>query len=369
MSEQKAYSFHRIYRLKPQAPLVHFQGNQLFCTLRATEVKPRLDAFLRERAADRIDPSWKMRRADYRTSLRYQMHIRRGSATLYVDLGKNDKYPNYYGKAEGRCCLVGDVLVTIICTIPALRDLIDEYIGEFFLCHNFGTLQSKGFGSYVVEGREGTPDEVAAALKRKFGVEHCYMLEAEKPFCALHVLHSVMKPGLNKVALEGEGAYERSLLFTYLHERCGLGNEKAWIKREGLAGSQDTRPYPYDASHPPRFARALLGLTRSFRFRDGSLIRARSFDRAIQRHRSPLFFKVIGNRVYFLLSPIAPELYGAEFEFTSQSGRGTLRVPTKEELGEHFYEDFMNYCVDRLNGGTLDKFADTRGARIREVGI
>lgn len=375
MNERREYSFQRTYRLKAQSPLVHFQGYQLYATLRASEVKPRLDAFLRARAGERIDPSWEIRHNAHHAPLRYQMSIMRDSATLYVDFAKTPDFPAYYGRGFGRRLLVGDVQVNIVCLIPALRELIDEYIDEFFLTHNFGALQSRGFGSFTVEGREHTPDEIAAALKRKFGVEHCYAIDAEKPFCTISILHSAIKSGCNRTRDEGEGAYQRSLLFTYLHDVCGLGNEKAWIKREKLALVPPTRHAADEPTHPPRYVRGLLGLTTNFNFLDtqserGNMhVRARSLDRHLQRHRSPLFFKVVGNTVYFLITPIDPSLYGAEFEFSSPRGSGILAIPTEAEVGEQFHERFMTYCIDRFNDDVLDKFAFTRGARIREVGV
>lgn len=373
MDERREYSFRRVYHLKGQTPLIHFQSDQLYCTLRATEVKPRLDAFLQAHASDRIDPSWRLKRAEHRPSLKYQMHIVRDGGTLYVDFSKTPDYPAYYGNAVGRRCLLGNVQVTIICTIPALRDLIDEYIGEFFLINNFGALKSKGFGSYIVEDRNGTPDEIAALLKREYGVAHCYAVDAEKPFRVINVIRSVIKSGLNLTHIASEGGYERSLLFTYLHDVCGLGNEKAWIKQTGLVHTVDTRRHPDEPSHPPRYARALLGVTTGFRFRKNEggaeLVRVKSPDRTVKRHRSPLMFKVVGQTIYFFMTEVDPFLYGCEFEFFSDFGRGTLRVPTKEELGDGFFEKFMTYCVDRLNGGVLDTFKDTHGLRIREVGV
>ena len=42
----KGYSFEKSYRLAAQTPMIHFQWNQQGATLRASEVKPKLDKFL-----------------------------------------------------------------------------------------------------------------------------------------------------------------------------------------------------------------------------------------------------------------------------------------------------------------------------------
>lgn len=38
--------FERVYTLEQQTPLIHFQYDQPGATLRATEVKPKLDKFI-----------------------------------------------------------------------------------------------------------------------------------------------------------------------------------------------------------------------------------------------------------------------------------------------------------------------------------
>lgn len=41
--------------------------------------------------------------------------------------------------------------LTIRCFIPELLTFIDEHIRGFFMMHNFGTRQRKGFGSFTVD--------------------------------------------------------------------------------------------------------------------------------------------------------------------------------------------------------------------------
>ena len=49
------YSFQKIYTLIAQTPIIHFQHDQAGATLRATEVKPKLDKYLLKCAEGEID--------------------------------------------------------------------------------------------------------------------------------------------------------------------------------------------------------------------------------------------------------------------------------------------------------------------------
>ena len=48
------------YELKQETPIIHFQHNQSGATLRATEVKPKLDRFIIKKlgGVEKIDKSW-----------------------------------------------------------------------------------------------------------------------------------------------------------------------------------------------------------------------------------------------------------------------------------------------------------------------
>ncbi len=381
MNDTAAYSFRRLYHLCAQTPLIHFQYDQSNATLRAAEVKPRLDHFLWQRAGERIEDSWLLHRT--RKALRYKLRIERGGYTRVIDLTKNRDYDIYYGHLGGgadlKKAVLGDARLTVLCTIPALRDFIEEHLAEFFAVTNFGMMQSKGFGSYILQDAEYTPPFIAESLKRTYGASTCYTFDGgQRPFKVIKIMYKLMKSGVNLVRFRGEEAYERSLLFQFMHEQYGIGNEKAWLKQNGLApsdiGSYDNRWHANPSEHTAQYVRALLGLGEHLDYtgdreqhREKTVIRIKSVS-GLERLPSPIFFKVIGGNVYFVAAPVAPAILGETFEFTSPNGSGTLTVPTKEQLDADFTERFLAYCKDRFNNGVLDKFRETRGVTVQEVG-
>ena len=46
---------------------------------------------------------------------------------------------------------------------------------------------------------------------------------------------------------------------------------------------------------------------------------------------------------------INEEIYGAEFRFETPKGSCKLNVPKKEQLGESFIDDFLDYGVKELD--------------------
>jgi len=363
------------YELKCHSPLIHFQPDQPGATLRATEVKPKLDRFLKKRYGDTILKEWKM--DPDKDALRYKMHFKVKGRQEIVELGMRTDYEIFYGNmGDGtvrKKGVLGNVSLQIICAIPELRKLIDESIAEFFVVTNFGTMQNKGFGSYTVVGKNLSPNELAGILKAEYGAQKCYMFQGgEKPFARIKTVYGMIKSGVNF------RNYQRSLLFLFLHQHKKIGNEKAWLKQNGYAPSdvgQNAGRYPKNDPHPSYYVRALLGIGDHIDFindlnnRGNKTTVSIKCDRGgIERLHSPILFKVIENNVYYVAQRIDERIYGTTFRFSSpRGGGGSLTVPTKEVLGEAFIDEFLAYCEKELNGGALGKFRDTQNIRIQGV--
>ena len=73
MNLQNDFSFEKHYILKAHTPLIHFQYNQSGATLRATEVKPKLDRFLLDKLKNRKIPSYWF--VEKTKALNYKLHI------------------------------------------------------------------------------------------------------------------------------------------------------------------------------------------------------------------------------------------------------------------------------------------------------
>lgn len=388
MAQNASYSFEMRYVLKCHSPIIHFQYNQAGATLRSTEVKPALDRFVVGKIGRRNIPDcWLVNKSPKVIALKYKLRIEPWGEQRIVNLGSRTPYDIYYGNlqkfAVPKKGIFGDAVIRIICMEDGLREAIDKYIGEFFIVHNFGSMQGKGFGSYTVKGKE--TGSVASVLKSYYGAKKCYCFDGgETPFIKIKNVYSVIKSGTNT------SGYQRSLLFLYMHERYGIGNEKAWLKQTGAVPS-DVGPNSHksaaDNEHESYFVRALLGLYDHAEYinsledrRNRTFInvinRGRSKKDTVVRMSSPIFFKVIDKNVYFVAKRINDAIYGAEFEFVKevQTGKyekektsaGFIKVPTKEMLGEDFIDGFMEYCKEQFDKGVLENSRLTTGIVIRE---
>jgi hypothetical protein len=240
-------------------------------------------------------------------------------------------------------------VLTVICFIPELLALIDKYIAEFFATTNFGTMSGKGFGSFFVKEKAMSTSEIAKALKEKSGARECYYFTTFKPFRSIDKLYKRMKSGLN-----GEG---ESLLFAFAEDECKLVNEKEWLVDQKIAPPANipgmTDEYEY------AFIRALLGLAFFINYRNkGVKVTIKDAepqgDNSVERLPSPIFFKVRkmpDNKyeVFVVANRINEEIYGKSFRFSRGKQSDELDVPTVEQLGDDFIDEFMKFVSLQVN--------------------
>lgn len=210
-------------KLNAQSPMVHFQAREPGATIRASEVKPKLDRYLiwklKQQAG--LDGAELAKSSKYKdwfrpstdenvppTALRYQMQIFCEEApeivVLNLDHGlakrygvEKDKktlaYPIFYANSgkdraeDQRLGIVSNPTVVIRCFHDGLKDLIKKNLEDFFLVTNFGTMQNKGFGSFAPVRPNGNRNpnmaeirRIAGLLKREHGVQRCLYMIVEK---------------------------------------------------------------------------------------------------------------------------------------------------------------------------------------------
>lgn len=138
------------FKLIQQTPIIHFQHYQIGATLRASEVKPKLDKYLRRVCRDKIKKNWYIPNSK---ALNYKMRIvAKDKATKTENLPMcfgNKKVGVHYNECE----------LHIICYNDGLANIIDKNIERFFLLHNFGTRQSKGYGGFVCKKVDSKIDD------------------------------------------------------------------------------------------------------------------------------------------------------------------------------------------------------------------
>lgn len=168
--------------LKQHTPLIHFQHDQYGATLRASEVKPKLDKFLlRELGGDKgyeegfkiaKEKGWLVEKKGKHPhpALDYKMRIisdedsRIPDVHLRVNRNRESKwttedFPLLLANMGGRdtsdelmnFSMSKEVKVHLLMKDDALYEKLKELIPKFIATTNFGQRSNKGFGSFTVK--------------------------------------------------------------------------------------------------------------------------------------------------------------------------------------------------------------------------
>jgi hypothetical protein len=423
------------YKLVQHTPLIHFQHSEPHACLRATEVKPKLDRFLIEQLEkdDRFgDGRWKKWFVGdgSQQSFDYMMRITPNSEQVErthsieraiaraehrpPNANLHEIHKNYFGNmASGNniqdtiretfkesLFYKDGLTLTIRCFIPELLTLIDEHIRGFFMMHNFGTRQRKGFGSFTVDisTEPNAPKGFDLVGKYCPNAYYCKLndnVSADALLDAVWVLSAFLRSGFNR----GEGNYVRGFVFRYFQRvKNPLANDKAFVKQNVLHNvyNEATRGehlHPYGNNVRYRYVRGLLGTNENSRFCRAPRGETRE-DRTVhniyihsaegvERFPSPLLFKPIGKFVFILPQKMPDEIFGSEFyileknqeeEYDSKATSeqklnylkqeckgGMIKTPTAEELapgaksGDEALKRFLDAFAKDFNDKTSDK--------------
>lgn len=405
--------------LEAQSPLIHFQTDSAHSrttTLRASEVKPKLDRFLLKKLQvlnnykdiQEIKSNHELFFTDpEHNALNYTMKIENKNRNpTIIDLNprnnKSESYDLYYGNMgkngeEIKKGVISDPRVTIFCFIPELRKIIQDNIIEFFLISNFGTMQNKGFGSFLpldcgynnglIEEQINyiadclLNDAINSIEEKRDRIKTCYCMkfpEIENKsingkkqyfpefFREIKTFYSIMKSGQNY------HGYARSYIYEYMHEK-NIDNEKAWMKQKHISPVVGRKPTASGRiqNNNPKYVRAMLGtgMTLSYIKKQGNsrdkVSITISSNSDIKRVSSPIYFKIIKNIVFIIAKDIPKEVYNQSFTFTNNlwNKRGCLNTPKEFDI-----DDFLDKYVIYYNGKLREKVSNI-GKRVQVVKI
>lgn len=429
------YDWQKEYKLVQHTPLIHFQHSEPHACLRATEVKPKLDRFLIEQLEkdDRFgDGRWKKWFVGdgSQQSFDYMMRITPNSEQVDrtqsieraiaraehrpPNASLHEIHKNYFGNmASGNniqdtiretfkesLFYKDGLTLTIRCFIPELLTFIDEHIRGFFMMHNFGTRQRKGFGSFTVDISTKPNEPKGFDLVGKYcpNAYYCKLdndVNADALLDAVWVISAFLRSGFNR----GEGNYVRGFVFRYFQrEKNPLANDKAFVKQQVLRNvyNEATRGehlHPYGNNVRYRYVRGLLGTNENSRFcRDprGETREDRTVHNiyihsaeGVERFPSPLLFKPIGKFVFILPQKMPDKIFGSEFYILEKNqeekydSKATsdqklnylkqecknrmIKTPTAEELapgaksGDEALKMFLDAFTKDFNDKTSDK--------------
>ncbi|MCK4258645.1 MAG: hypothetical protein KAX49_06690 [Halanaerobiales bacterium] len=357
-----------IMDLKQYTPLIHFQSDQEGATIRATELKPKLDSFLVEYAFKKKfkdfedyligDKSIYKIFTDVESDKKKKKPSFDYKVRIFVQLGDNrpvrleGKYNSFFGnqkKSEDKkmkgVFSKKDIRIEIFSLNEKLIKIIKTHLSTFFALTNFGMRQNKGFGSFYIKGKEEQfLEELKEKKRRFFYLENTRGVYSEKEALDdIFIIYALMKGGINVPKNEKKGiekSYYKSYLFKYMLER-NIGNEKRFIKRKLLKFSENKSD-----SNNEKYVRALLGVTESVKFRSGEIKYKHDL---IKRFKSPITFKVVGKYIAIIPEEIPEEIFDKEFSFVYGKKKEIISTPLQEEFDLiEFLSSFANYFNNEL---------------------
>ncbi len=431
------------FKLKQVTPMIHFQHYESGATLRSTEVKPKLDKFLwyciqeknyledikelvdaleneyeksnthresillrhgedklpenlkkekheqSEISQENVDgkevsskKAKKAKKKKEELAFRYRLRIETSdSAAISEDI--NAMYFGNMGedtKKKKSVFVKQPLNCSIITDSPILLSLIKKVLPAFFLLHNFGTRQTKGFGGFEVVGNFRSLDEIKKYNKYDFlCIEKNSVLDFSSAEVKMNIakwIYALMKGGINFNRI-----YEKGFLPIYFLKH-DIGNEKAFMKQKILnisavkqEGNEDKIVLtPPSAKLKCEYVRALLGITENYLFKSGEggqrigepnvsvWSSKKQLGGVVERYASPILIKITKDILYFIPTDDGKAIAGKKFYFSSsvvdpdadnKPGFPNLLVPDLPNLswlnGKVFIEDFLGEFYKHFN--------------------
>ena len=199
-------------RLKQHTPIIHFQHEQEGATIRATELKPKLDRFIileLGKSWNEIKPDWKIGAGKTgHESLNYKVKVNqggekkgvgRGTPMFFANIGQRnnsnkEKKPVYYPSNSV------ELIFFSFCT--EIIGLIKKYLASFLAITNFGMRQSKGYGSFYID----RSDDLYVPIDQIIQYQTKFEIKTNNWWIAmgqLDLFYKMLRSGINEVKEPG----------------------------------------------------------------------------------------------------------------------------------------------------------------------
>lgn len=250
--------------LRQHTPIIHFQRDQPAATIRPTEFRSKLDRFLIYKLCDNAGTAEErlaaVQASDYRHWLQHAAEPKHPAFNWQVDIrivsgdahkepierrdnrGREQGFPGFFAN-------MGDnqherkvfrfhrlVMVQLQSRHADLIEKITELMPEFLLWTNFGTRQSKGFGSYYLHLKD--PNYQEPILNYSFELEVAGdndLTKQKNLFNALNLFYKSLRSGINE-SYSGKGMYFKSLMWRYAKDEQW---DKKTIKQHFFENEED----------------------------------------------------------------------------------------------------------------------------------
>lgn len=360
-----------VIELKQHTPILHFQHGQQGATLRATEVKPKLDKFIHqvfERKKLSLNPDWLIgpdkRALDYKMRIsltgegRQEFWVRSAlkdmpgtPSKLTINnspyFAQTDKEKKFNGKFDSKLWnSIGkkglfwenNVKIVFFSLSADVIKVIAEHIEAFFICTNFGTRSDKGFGSFTVvnKDKKSVTNDPKSVLKDNFDFVYQRSLPDDRDFSRLF---AEIKKDYDLIR-QGLRSFHPS-----------RKDDRKWDKAifKQIVNTPDNEYKVADYS----FKRGMLGLSYEYKYRKNKIkIKVTDENGKIERFQSPLLFKYIEGNLYLVGSEsLIQNMLNQSFNFQFSSPKTSITLKTPEAFS---LAKFLRYVIGNSGKGRSD---------------
>lgn len=352
-------------------PILHFQGEYADegATLRATELKPKLDRFITANHSQSIPQEWKVGDTN---ALNYKLRI----STFDKANVKNGQPPMFFGEGKDLLQISHkgnggqiEIMLELFCNIESLYNSLKTIDWEsFFFANNFGTRQSKGYGSFFVDSQN--PNLTSMIGKSIINGDASYRVDSfftitgnandwKGVMTQIGDVYKCMRGGINE-----NGLYFKSLMFSYARyykterKKDGLYWDKRMIKEIFYPKIREQQLKDHPGSDPlldfkdnginqePFLFRDYLGLSSNESWRIPYHAKFTKKNDVIARFKSPILFKplFINNQwIVFLLHREIPQgLINKTFTVHDKQSNKTIVMKTYPSFS---MDEFINFVL------------------------
>lgn len=335
--------YEAIFTLRQETPIIHFLHDQAGATLRATELKPKLDKFILktfqeifpesaqkhkaaiakiasavsekkpalykisiEQAADGDKKYYylesKLKNDDaesVQSILREKLHQPTleiiSPSPFFANTDKREK--EKWDEIRLSVLFQGDIFVHVKTWDEGIYDLLHEALPLLFCVENFGMRQSKGFGSFSEKNTSEQQFEKMAQQAFVFAAK-----KAAPTVAAQNDQNAIFKT-IDQVwkTLRFDNQAKTSAIEDYMKNTATL--EKYKVTQEVVC----EKPYTEDESRPVRFVRSALGLPGLHDYPNlpgKPKVNIRDVSKEVERYKSPIMFKIFKGNIYLLANQV-----------------------------------------------------------------
>lgn len=381
------------FTLKQHTPLIHFQHDQHGATLRATEVKPKLDKYLLKQLGEGdykigIEKAkannWLVGNGEH-PALNYKMRFENVKGFEKQNI---NSYPNFFANMGDdtlpkHLIFSETVDLKINSFYMDLTVFLEPHLNHFFILNNFGSRQSKGFGSFTLEGDQqeflkqlseftfivNTTDQLGKTFPRDFTRMNVDQQKMANLFTQIEVFYKSLRSGINRKSREEKTGrkkktnfYIKPAIFHYAKDVLNKQWDKKSIKEFHLSNyhkmdiqeHQESDILTYSSTKVNEhhlMLRDLFGLSNleKWHYYDKAKVQKTHVDKKIDRFQSPLTFIPVKTRdnqylIGVIISNINENFFDQKFKISFNGDtRQQLKTPDSFD-----WDNFLYYLKNNI---------------------